>query len=182
MAPAVDEERRRAGDAAEVGAVDVLGDARGADAFAQVVGEAFDVETELLGVADQVVELERVLVLEQEVVHLPERALLGGGLGGLRGELSVGVDVVQRQVPPDVADVAEVAQELADDRLRLPAVGALEVAVLDDRDRRLERPADVVALGIDVDVEVDERLRRAEQRADPQRAGAAAPLRGTAAR
>ena len=68
------------------------------------------------------------------------------------------MDVVQRQVPPDVADVAEVAQQLADDRLGLPAVGALEVAVLDDRDGRLERPANVVALGVDVDVEVDERL------------------------
>ena len=107
-------------------------------------------------------------MVEQEVVHLPERALVGGGLGGLGGELGVRVDVVERQVPPDVADVAEVAKELADDRLRLPAVGALEVAVLDERDRRVERPANVVALRIDIDVEVDERLRRAEQRADPQ--------------
>ena len=71
-------------------------------------------------------------------------------------------------MPPDVADVAEVAQELAHDRLGLPAVRALEVAVLDDRHRRVERPADVVALGIDVDAEVDERLRGTEQRADPQ--------------
>ena len=101
-------------------------------------------------------------------MHLPERALVGGGLGRLRGELGVGVDVVQRQVPPDVADVAELAQELADDRLRLPAVGALEVAVLDDRDRRLDRAANVVALRVDVDVEVDERLGGSEQRADPQ--------------
>ena len=132
------------------------------------VGEAVDVEAELLGVADQVVRAKRVLVLEQEVVHLPERALVGGRLGGLGGELGVRVDVVERQVPPDVADVAEVAQELADDRLRLAAVGALEVAVLDDRDRRVERPADVVALRIDVDVEVDERLGGAEQGADPQ--------------
>ena len=64
------------------------------------------------------------------------------------------------QVPPDVADVAEVAQQLADDRLGLPAVGAFEVAVLDDGHRRVDRPADVVALRIDVDVEVDERLAR----------------------
>ena len=72
-------------------------------------------------------------------MHLPERALVGGGLRRLGGELGVRVDVGQRQVPPDVADVAEVAEELADDRLGLPAVRALEVAVLDERDRRVDR-------------------------------------------
>ena len=104
-------------------------------------------------------------MVEQKVVHLPEGALLGRRLGGLRGELGVRMDVVQRQVPPDVADVAEVAQELAHDRLGLPAVRALEVAVLDDRDGRVERPADVVALGSTSMIEVDERLDGAEQRA-----------------
>ncbi len=95
---------------------------------------------------------------EQEIVHLPEGALVGGDLGGLRGELSPWVDIVQRQVPPDVADIAELAEELTDDRLRLPAVGALEVSVLDDRHRCVDRSADVVPLRVDVDVEVDERL------------------------
>jgi hypothetical protein len=47
-------------------------------------------------------------------------------------------------MPPDVADVAEIAKERADDRFRLTAVGAFEVAVLDKGDRRLERPANVV--------------------------------------
>ena len=107
-------------------------------------------------------------------MHLPEGALIGRGLGGLGGELGVGVDVVQRQVPPDVADVGEVAEQLAHDRLRLPAVGTLEVAVLDDRDRCVDRPADVVALRVDVDVEVDERLGGAEEGADPRGVRAAA--------
>ena len=71
-------------------------------------------------------------MVEQQVVHLPERALLGGRLGRLGGELRVRVDVVQRQVPPDVADVAEVGEQLAHDRLGPAAVRALEVAVLDD--------------------------------------------------
>src|SRR4051794_24802322 len=106
-------------------------------------------------------------MVEQEVVQLPEGSLVRGGLRRLRRELRVRVDVVQRQVPPDVADFAEVAQELADDRLRPPAVRALEVAVLDDGDGRVTRsPADVIALRLDVDVEVDERLGRPEQRAD----------------
>ena len=114
---------------------------------------------------------------EQEVVHLPERALVGGRLGRLRSELRVRVDVVQRQVAPDVAHVAEIAQELPHDRLCLPAERALEVAVLDERDRRVDRAADVVALGVDVDIEIDERLGRAEQRADTGAAGSSAVAR-----
>ena len=51
VAAAVDEEGGRAGDAAEVGAVDVLGDAAGARVLAQVSLEALDVEAQLLGVA-----------------------------------------------------------------------------------------------------------------------------------
>jgi hypothetical protein len=74
-------------------------------------------------------------MVEQEVVHLPERALLGRRLGRLRRLLRVRVDVVERQVPPDIGDVAEVAQQLAHDGLRLAAIRTLEVAVLDDGDR-----------------------------------------------
>jgi hypothetical protein len=64
------------------------------------------------------------------------------------------VDVGQRQVPPDVADVAEIAKELANHRFRLPAVGTLEIAVLNKSDRSRERPANVVPLRIDIDVEI----------------------------
>ena len=53
---------------------------------------------------------------------------------------------------------------LAHGRLGLAAVGALEVAVLDHGDRRVLRTADVVALRVDVDGEVDELLGAAEQR------------------
>ena len=81
------------------------------------------------------------------------------------------MDVVQRQVPPDVAHVAELPQELADDRFGLSAVGALEVPVLDDRDQCVDRAAEVIPLGVDVDVEVDERLGSSEQSADPRSPG-----------
>src|SRR3954454_18790781 len=47
------------------------------------------------------------------------------------------MDVVQGQVAPDVAHVAVVREQIAHHRLRLTAVGALEVAVLDDGDRRV---------------------------------------------
>ena len=100
---------------------------------------------------------------EEPVVHLPERPLVAGGLRRLRGELGVGVYVVQRQVAPHVADAPVAREQLAHDGLGLTAVGALEVAVLDDRHRRLLRPADVVALGIDRVLQVDDRVGGAEQ-------------------
>ena len=81
------------------------------------------------------------------------------------------MDVVQREMPPDVAQVTEVAEQLADDRLGLAAVGALEIAVLDDRHGRLRRPSDVVASGIDGIVQVDDHVRGSEQRPDPETLG-----------
>ena len=109
------------------------------------------------------------LGLQQHVVHLPERVLLGRGLDGLGGQLGARVDVVQRQVAPHVAQLGVAGEQLADDRLGLAAVGALEVAVLDEGHRGLARAADVVAVGVDRGGEVDDERRGAEERA---RAGA----------
>ena len=95
--------------------------------------EALDVEAELSGVPEQVGEAEVVLAGEQQVVHLPEDALGRGGLGSLGGQLGLRVDVGQRKVPPDVADVG-VGEERTHDGLRLTAVRTLEVPELDDGD------------------------------------------------
>src|ERR687889_245234 len=134
VAPAVDEEGRGAGDTAKVGTVDILGDAVRPLMLAQLAGEALHIEAELLRVSDEIGWLECVLVVEQQVVHLPERTLFGGCLGCLGSELGLGMDIAQRQVAPDVEDVAELAQEFSDERLGLSAVGAFEVTVLDDCD------------------------------------------------
>ena len=103
----------------------------------------------LAGVADQVFGRQCVLVVEQLVVHRPELALAGGGLGGLGGELRVRVHVGERQVPPHVAQVTVAGQQLADHRLGPAAVGAFEVAVLHQRDRCPVRAAHMIAFGID---------------------------------
>src|SRR2546421_3571730 len=107
---------------------------------------------------------------EQRVVVVPEMALGRRGLGSLGGHLRVRMDVVERKVAPDVAQVgAERRQQLADDRLRLPAVWAFEVPVLHERDRSVLEAPDVVALGIDVAREVEDLLARAENLAGAQR-------------
>src|SRR5207253_2191282 len=98
----------------------------------------------------------------------PLPPLTGGGLGGVRGSLRTRMDVGQRQVPPDVADVAELPEQLAHRRFGTPAVRALEVAVLDDRHRRLGRAAHVVPFRIHRLGEVDDRVGRSEQRADSE--------------
>jgi len=126
VAAAVDEERGSAGDPAEVGAVDVFANAAQTGALAEVVGEALDIELELRRIAHEVRRLQRGLMLEQQIVHRPERVPGGGGPRGLRGALGVGVHVGERQVAPDVAHVGEVAQQVADLGLRPAAVGALE--------------------------------------------------------
>jgi hypothetical protein len=51
----------------------------------------------------------------------------------------------QRQVSPDVSEVAEVGEKCPYDGLGLAAVGALEVAVLHQGHLRIRRAADVVA-------------------------------------
>ena len=64
----------------------------------------------------------------------------------------------ERQVPSRVADVREVAEQLAHFGLGPSGVRTLDVAVVDHGHRRVERPADVVRLGIDREFEVEERL------------------------
>ena len=106
----------------------------------QVAHELLDVEADLGGVPDQVLELELVLVGEEDDVHLPEASLPRGRLGGERRQLGVGVDR-QRQVAGDVAQpVAEVRAQLVADAADARAERALVVEVLDEGQRRVDRP------------------------------------------
>lgn len=62
MAAVVDEERGGARHAAEVGGLDILGDARRQRLLAQTRAKALDIEPELIGVAEQVLRGQSVLV------------------------------------------------------------------------------------------------------------------------
>src|SRR5439155_2237324 len=57
----------------------------------EIVLETADVEADRGGIADEVPILERALMLEEHVVHLPEGTLRRGRLGGLRGVTRVRV-------------------------------------------------------------------------------------------
>src|SRR5205823_12306079 len=142
----VDEEGRRSRDAARIGAGDVLGDALGVLAPPYFPPEAVDVEADLRRDAAQLLRCQCLSVGAHGVVHLPEATLRARRLDRLGGQLRVGVHVAERQMTPRVAQVvAEVGEQLTYDRLGAPTVWTLEVAVLEQRDGRVQRPADVVA-------------------------------------
>ena len=116
----------------------------------EVADELLDVEPQVAGVADQVLELQLVLVLEEQVVQVPEPPLPVGGDRRPGSELGVLVDVVQRQVTEHVAQVvAELLAELAGHAGGAGAEGALEVAVLDEGQRRVGPTAEMVPPGVD---------------------------------
>ena len=75
VAALADEERRSPSRATALGAHDVLR-IRSACTLVQVAQEALDVESHGARVARQVLRLELVLMLEEQVVHLPEPPLL----------------------------------------------------------------------------------------------------------
>jgi hypothetical protein len=98
-------------------------------------------------VLDEILVRERVLVLEQPIVHVPEPALRTGGLGRLGRAFRVRVDLRQREVTIDEAQRGTKRRsDLLEDEMGGTAVRALEVPVLEQRDRRVHRAADVISL------------------------------------
>jgi len=90
------------------------------------------VQAELSGVPVQVAVLERLLPVEQQLVHVPEPPLQRSGRGR-RGQ-SVRVNAGQRKMPEREPHVpAELAFDLLDRVERLPRVRALIIAVLDNQ-------------------------------------------------
>ena len=76
----------------------------------QLGGDAVGVEPEPARVVDQVGVLEVAAGGVQRVVHLPERALGGRGLGGLGGVAGVRVDGLEREVAEGEAQVVAQAR------------------------------------------------------------------------
>ena len=84
----------------------VLLDPRRVDPVAQLRVEALAVrDADRLGVLAQVRVVQLEPVLEEAVVHLPEAALRARGLGRLGGERRTRVEVRERHVPEDEAEL-----------------------------------------------------------------------------
>ena len=78
-----------------------------------------------------------LLRVVERLVHRPERALRRRPFGLLGGVLRVRMAARQREMPEhEPQPVAERVDDARDDRARRGALGALEVAVLDQRHRR----------------------------------------------
>ena len=138
--PAVDEERRRAV-GAHLGSVAGLGRDGGGDLRRLLVlAPASDVEPDLLRPLLVLGVRQLGLVLEEQLMHLPELALLVRRHRRLGRGQRVGVEG-ERLVAPDELHVAFVRlEDLLDGRLGAPAEGALEVGELDDGHLGLLRP------------------------------------------
>src|SRR5258706_5873714 len=142
----VDEQGRRAVDAAAHAAQEILADARRVRARDEILAESREIEREGLGVREQAVVVQRRLVLEQQIVHRPEAVLRACRLGRFGGALGVRVHVAQWKVAiHETQLVARGAADVFDHRMRGAAVRTFEVAVFDHRHGRIHRAADVVA-------------------------------------
>ena len=140
-----DEETRRSVHAAVASALHVLANALQVDVIVHFSGIARSVEAQAIRVVLQVLELEMTLVLEQQVVHLPELTLPGGGFGRFRRRKRVRVNFLEREVTEHEAHLAcEALEEQLDGWRGLLAVRALEVTVFDDRERRVRRTEEMV--------------------------------------
>src|SRR3979490_105809 len=75
MAAAVHKERRGAGNTAQGPPVDRPPPPNGTGMAGEVLSESVQVESELVRISDKVRRAQRVLVIEEAIVHLPECAL-----------------------------------------------------------------------------------------------------------
>ena len=102
---------------------------------AEIVEHDFTVHAGLRGQPGQCSVFQGPLMLEDQVVHGPERllpAMRTHRFRRLRGMLGVGMDFIERKVPEDEAQpIAKALLDLFDDRIGPTAVGALVVSVLD---------------------------------------------------
>ena len=108
--------------------------------------EGRDIQPELGGVPTQVAVVECFLAVEQQLVHVPEPALPGGGLGRSGGGEGVRVDAGQRKMAEREPHVpADLLFDSLDRVEGLPRVRALVIAVLEDHTAG-GRTADVIDL------------------------------------
>ena len=140
-ASAIDEEGRCSGDAAPVPRMEVAANAIAPGVRREVVRNRNWIHAGCGRVLDQIVVLQRILVLVQQIVHGPERVLAavdGNRLGclGRGGRMRVGLGYWKVSVDESYA-VTHLFQNLLKDPVGLTAPWTLVIAVLDERNRRI---------------------------------------------
>src|SRR5512133_78104 len=143
VAHPVDEERRRATHAAAYATHEVIADLPLVSMFREVLRETTRVEAKANRGITEILRCDGLLVLVDPIVHLPVLALRARGLGRLGRRIRERMQRRDREVAEHEADVLRV-DELLHDRIRRAAVGALEVAVFDERDLAALRSAGVI--------------------------------------
>ena len=103
MSNTVDEERWRTVDAASDTCEKVIAHARGVYVRCQLILKLPLVGSDVARVLHQVAIVQRVLVLEDGVVHFPEQPLARRGFGGLGRELRMWMNLAKRKVAEDKA-------------------------------------------------------------------------------
>src|SRR5260221_6223508 len=80
--------------------------------------------------------VERLLMLKEVVMHLPELPLDGGSFRGLRGMFSMRVALGQGNVPKDKAQpIPQTSLDLLDDGIGLSTIGTLIITGFHHRHR-----------------------------------------------
>jgi len=125
-------------------ALHVFADALKIDVIVHLGRVARHVELQPFRVVVQLLKLQVRLVIEQQIVHLPEFSLSTRSLRRFRSEQCMRMDFLEREVAIDKTNaVLEPLEQKLDRGRRLLAVGALEIAIL-DHDHRRVRLADGV--------------------------------------
>src|SRR6266566_1379494 len=153
--PAVDEERRGAANATVDAALQVLAHALQVDVIVHLRGEARHVEAEPLRVAVKVLRFQVRLIGEQQVVHRPELPLAASALRGLGRGQRVRMRLFEGEIAKGEPHPAvKPLEQQFERRLRLLAVRALEIPILDHGHRGVSRAGQVID-GADGDGELE---------------------------
>src|SRR6266545_4836600 len=103
------------------------------DVLGELLVEQVEIEIESQSVGAEILVREVSLVLVEMIVHLPELALRSRGFGRLGRELGVRMRGGDGEVAEDESELLSHAPlDVLDDRVRLPAVGALVIAILNE--------------------------------------------------
>jgi hypothetical protein len=147
-ATAIDEECGRANHTTSHARVDVALNSMAQCGGGQVVGDADRIHADGCGVLDEIVVLQRILILVQKSMHSPKRVLTaaaGNGFGCLRGGKAVRKSFNNRKMSEDEPHViANIFEDLLQDQVGVPTLRVLVATILDQRDRRISSPAHVI--------------------------------------